>query len=296
MGKRGSSIGRRGQHESTALKKLITELPSSLQNPIIVTIAWPRRMSSRDDEKTPLVPPTGGGPSYQAGVAARASPGSLDSDGSFMATSPGRPKGRVRVGLDAAVLDNQKKWKRLTDIDDDNSTAKSMASEVQLEFMKHRQQLAHEQKRRLGSGVPTYHFDDTAGTITEETEEDPILTAAEYGTALEEDRYLIAAAFINDGIHGRKIGYRLDRDALFLNELFHSESYRVVYMLVVAIMCTLAFAEKPGDENINTYLLVDLLCLFVFGVDLAIRWYMSSVETQHKYISRQPWAFVRMLL
>ncbi|KAG1695011.1 hypothetical protein DVH05_020941 [Phytophthora capsici] len=250
-------------------------------------------MSSLDDEKTPLVGATSASLSYHGGSPSLSASTSLEA----AVASPGRPKARVRVGLDAAVLDNQKKWKRLTDIDDDNSTAKSMASEVQLEFMKHRQQLAHEQKRRLGSGIPTYHFDsEDSGKVEETEEEDPILAAKEYGTALEEDRYLIAAAFIKDGVHGRKIGYRLDRDALFLNELFHSESYRLVYILVVALMCTLAFVENPGDENINTYLLVDLLCLFVFGVDLAIRWYMSSVETQHKYISRQPWAVVRMIL
>ncbi|POM70288.1 Voltage-gated Ion Channel (VIC) Superfamily, partial [Phytophthora palmivora] len=237
-------------------------------------------MSSLDDEKTPLVGSADACPSYESESA--------------VDVSPGRPKARVRVGLDAAVLDNQKKWKRLTDIDDDNSTAKSMASEVQLEFMKHRQQLAHEQKRRLGSGIPTYHFD--AQDEDKEEEQDPIRAAKDYGTGLEEDRYLIAAAFIKDGVHGRKIANRLDRDALFLNQLFHSESYRLAYILVVAVMCTLAFVENPGDEDINTYLLVDLLCLFVFGVDLAIRWYMSSVETQHKYISRQPWAVVRMIL
>ncbi|KAF1777073.1 S-adenosyl-L-methionine-dependent methyltransferase [Phytophthora cactorum] len=252
------------------------------------------RMSSVD-EKTPLV---GASPRYEGDNApvsssAAALAPTLSSDDA-VSTSPGRLKTRVRVGLDAAVLDNQKKWKRLTDIDDDNSTAKSMASEVQLEFMRHRQQLAHEQKRRLGSGIPTYHLD--TNDEEQEAEEDPILAATEYGTALEEDRYLIAAAFIKDGVHGRKIGYRLDRDALLLNNLFHSESYRLVYILVVAIMCALAFVENPGDENINTYLLVDLLCLFVFGVDLAIRWYMSSVETQHKYVTRQPWAVVRMIL
>lgn len=244
------------------------------------------------DEKTPLV-------SASSRVEGENAPPSRSeallepsvSNDDAMATSPGRPKTRIRVGLDAAVLDNQKKWKRLTDIDDDNSTAKSMASEVQLEFMKHRQQLAHEQKRRLGSGIPTYHLDSE-----QKAEEDPIVAATEYGTALEEDRYLIAAAFIKDGVHGRKIAYRLDHDALFLNEVFQSETYRLVYILVVTLMCSLAFVEYPGDENINTFILVDLLCLFVFGVDLAIRWYMSSVETQHQYMTRQPWAFVRMIL
>ncbi|CEG35552.1 two pore calcium channel protein 2 [Plasmopara halstedii] len=237
------------------------------------------------DEKTPLV---GASPSLSSSTAHVEPSSSIDD---AMNISPGRPRTRIRVGLDAAVLDNQKKWKRLTDIDDDNSTAKSMASEVQMEFMKHREKLAHDQKRRLGSGVPMYHIDSE-----QEAEEDPILAATEYGTALEEDRYLIAAAFIKDGIHGRKIGYRLDRDALFLNEVFHSETYRLVYILVVTLMCSLAFVEYPGNENFKTFILVDLFCLFVFGVDLFIRWYMSSIETQHKYVTRQPWAVVRMIL
>ncbi|KAI9915181.1 hypothetical protein PsorP6_007694 [Peronosclerospora sorghi] len=248
-------------------------------------------MSSKDDEKTPLVGASSSSPTYQV-VPSKREDRSLNT---VTSTSPGRPKARVRVGLDAAILDNQKKWKRLTDIDDDNSTAKSMASEVQKEFMKYRQLLAHEHKTRLGSGIPTYHLDSPIN-MEKEAEEHPILEAKEYGTCLEEDRYLIAAAFIKDGVHGRKIGYRLDRDALLLNELFHSESYHFAYILVVAVMCALAFVENPGDQNINTFLLVDLLCLFTFGVDLAIRWYMSSAETQHKYISRQPWAVVRMIL
>ncbi|CAI5734467.1 unnamed protein product [Peronospora destructor] len=250
-------------------------------------------MRSLDDEKTPLVSSNRTPlPVLQAGPR-----NTEDMDVNTANTSLFiRPKGRVRVGLDAAVLDNQKKWKRLTDIDDDNSTAKSMASEVQVEFMKHRQQLVHEHKTRLGSGIPTYHF-DASNELDHKLEEDLRFEAKDYGTCLEKDRYVIAAAFIKDGIHGRKIGYRLDRDALFLNELFHSEPYRLVYILVVAGMCAMAFAENPGDENnIKTYLFVDLICLFLFGLDLAIRWYMSSVETQHKYMSRQPWAVVRMVL
>ncbi|CAI5736663.1 unnamed protein product [Peronospora farinosa] len=213
-------------------------------------------------------------------------------------------KGRgVRVGLDAAVLDNQKKWKRLTDINDDNSTAKNMASEVQSEFLKHRQSLLQKQKTRLGSGIPMYPVDTThEPRDLQRTQinfhDDPILEAKDYGTCLEKDRYVIAAAFLKDGVHGRKIGYRLDRDALFLNELFHSDSYRLVYILVVTLMCAMAFLETPGDENhpFFKYLGVDLVCLFLFGLDLAIRWYMSSSETQCKYISRQPWAVVRMIL
>lgn len=292
--------------------------------------------SARDDERAPLMPSAGAVATYTASAEAPASsspflgPRDSDSDDNAGASALGstpRLMGRVRVGLDSSVLDNQKKWKRLADINDDNSTAKDMASEVQHEFMRHRQQLVQEQKHRLGSGIPTYHLDvqadgnDAAGGVGGSTpgkqhqhhnplhlfrlhesgthddqgsSDEAILGAAEYGSPLEEDKYLIAAAFIRDGVHGRKIGYRLDRTALFLNELFHSESYRVMYILVVAIMSMLAFVETPGTQN--EYLLVDIVCLIIFGVDLFIRWFMSSAETQRKYVSRQPWAVVRTML
>ncbi|GAB9476318.1 Two pore calcium channel protein 2 [Globisporangium polare] len=221
--------------------------------------------------------------------------------------------GKVRVGLDAAVVHNQQKWKRLTDISDDNSTAKDMASEVQNEFMKQRKQ--NREKRRQQQ-VQALEQDDpeqpspaqallsasqgSGGvgrvnslnrSFTSDVSSSPLLPSH---ATIEADKYLIASAFVRDGIHGRKIGYRLDRSALFLNELFHSDSYRSIYMLVAGISCLLAFAEKPG--NLNDYLLVDLVCLFIFAVDIALRWYMSSDETKRKFISRQPWAYVRMLL
>jgi hypothetical protein len=288
--------------------------------------------SARDDERAPLMPAAGHTASAAASspyLSARESESDDAAGGTALGSTP-RVAGRVRVGLDSSVLDNQKKWKRLADIDDDNSTAKDMASEVQHEFMRHRQQLVQEQKHRLGSGIPTYHLDvqedgdaapaNVGGTTPGKqhphsfhnplhlfrvhesgahssghgSSDEAILSAAEYGSSLEEDKYLIAAAFIRDGVHGRKIGYRLDRTALFLNELFHSESYRVMYILVAAIMSLLAFVETPG--NLNEYLTVDIVCLLIFGVDLFIRWFMSSAETQRKYVSRQPWAVVRTIL
>ncbi|CAH0519882.1 unnamed protein product [Peronospora belbahrii] len=269
-------------------------------------------MHLQDNEKTPLV--------NKASTSTTTYHNNVNANPTLLSSSPGRPKGRIRVGLDAAVLDNQKKWKRLSDINDENSTAKSMASEVQSEFMKHRQQLAHDEKTRLGSGIPLYPDDNQVASSTscegfvkipdltkqEQTEKPTIqeqipqmeflLPHKEYKTCLEEDRYVIAAAFIKDGIHGRKIGYRLDRDALFLNEFFHSDSYRFVYMLIVAGMCALAFVENPGETRKKTYVVMDLLCLVVFTLDVTIRWYMSSTETQHQFVSRQPWAVVRMVL
>uniref|UniRef100_K3X7Q9 Ion transport domain-containing protein n=1 Tax=Globisporangium ultimum (strain ATCC 200006 / CBS 805.95 / DAOM BR144) TaxID=431595 RepID=K3X7Q9_GLOUD len=249
-------------------------------------------------------------------------------------STPRAPSSRsgkpMRVGLDAAVVHNQQKWKRLADISDDNSTAKDMASEVQQEFMKQRQQnrekLQQQQKRQQQQQMAQLAMQDLEGDDqtsfgASDAQQPPLSRSrtesnrenlnrsmtSDYGSPLmqeggattgmmtmEADKYLIAAAFVRDGIHGRKIGYRLDRTALFLNELFHSDSYRGIYMLVASISCLLAFAEQPGDQN--AYLFVDLLCLVMFAIDIALRWYMSSEETKRKFISRQPWAYVRMVL
>ncbi|KAJ0406661.1 hypothetical protein P43SY_009772 [Pythium insidiosum] len=218
--------------------------------------------------------------------------------------------GRVRVGLDAAVVDAQKKWKRLTDISDDNSTAKDMAREVQSEFAALRQQRELQDLHRV-------HIPEEADEGVLETDQrelsaaknvsnldalfdrvqSPELTRLDRGPSGSinpMDKYVIAAAFIRDGIHGRKIGYRLDHTALFLHELFHSSSYRVVFTIVVAVSCALAFLERPGEQD--AYLLVDLLCTCLFSIDVYIRWYMSSLETKRKFLSRQPWACVRVVL
>lgn len=298
-------------------------------------------------EKTPLLPAAAPSSSSQASSSyahmsvGSPAPGSSLSSVAFMQTAlstlsstgsnastpralqqqpPPMSKGsnKVRVGLDAAIVHNQQKWKRLADISDDNSTAKDMASEVQNEFMKQRKQNREKrQRQQVQVQLQALEQDDL-----EQQQQQPaqaLLSASQGGgrtrslnrsftsdvssssspmlpmhATMEADKYLIASAFVRDGIHGRKIGYRLDRSALFLNELFHSESYRGIYMLVAGISCLLAFAEKPG--NLNDYLVVDLVCLFMFAVDIALRWYMSSDETKRKFISRQPWAYVRMLL
>lgn len=221
----------------------------------------------------------------------------------------------LRIGLDAAVVHNQQKWKRLADISDDNSTAKDMASEVQLEFMQQRKR-DREQRQQQQRHLQLQHqsaLDDALDLEDPQTPTTPLTTrsSAHHQSAttasetpmpmlglgaatMEADKFLIAAAFVRDGIHGRKIGYRLDRTALFLNDLFHSESYRGIYMLVAAISCLLAFAEEPG--TFNDYVAVDIVCLVMFSIDVALRWYMSSDETKRKFVSRQPWAYVRMLL
>ncbi|TMW57726.1 hypothetical protein Poli38472_014329 [Pythium oligandrum] len=238
-------------------------------------------------EKSPLLPPASAPSGASSLPSYDTSPLRLHSSGS----------GRVRVGLDTAVLNAQKKWKQLAEISDENSTAKDMASEVQSEFAALRQKKRDQDLHRL----------DIAEDEEEEDDEDerplqhlplpspPPLFTADYAAELDEkDKYLIAAAFIRDGIHGRKILYRLDRTALFLHELFHSDVYRLFYTLVVMVSCGLAFIELPGQQN--EYLAVDLVCIFIFGADVYIRWFMSSAETKRKFISRQPWAVVRLIL
>ncbi|GLE00540.1 hypothetical protein PINS_up009297 [Pythium insidiosum] len=253
----------------------------------------PLTMSSIDSDST--------------GRASQASAMAVKSGGSTASRA-----GRVRVGLDAAVVDAQKKWKRLTDISDDNSTAKDMAREVQSEFAALRQQHELQDLHRVHIPEGDEDEDDTHDVDQREMSvaknvsnletlfsrvPNPELRRLDRepsGAINAMDKYVIAAAFIRDGIHGRKIGYRLDHTALFLHELFHSSSYRTVFTIIVAVSCGLAFLERPGEQDV--YLLVDLFCTFLFCIDVYIRWYMSSVETKRKFLSRQPWACVRIVL
>ncbi|TYZ51698.1 hypothetical protein PybrP1_007664 [[Pythium] brassicae (nom. inval.)] len=225
----------------------------------------------------------------------------------------GRGAKPLRVGLDAAAVQNQQKWKRLADISDDNSTAKDMASEVQNEYRRQRRETRQQQQQQQqqqalvldeleraadadGDTAPLAPLRSGAASLQDGSGGGPASPLRGGATTMEADRFLIAAAFVRDGIHGRKIGYRLDRTALLLNDLFHSASYRAVYMLVAGVSCLLAFVEQPGDGSLNDYLVVDVVCVLMFALDVALRWYMSSDETKRRFVSRQPWAYVRLLL
>jgi hypothetical protein len=250
-------------------------------------------VSTPTSERTPLIPP------ISPPLAGSSNPSSSVSSSYTLSSTPrqdgGRGKNKFRVGLDAAVVDNKNKWKRLAEINDDNSTAKNMADEVQHEFAnlrnvqeQHFQQHLQQPETILSPLGSLFSF---KSKNKEYENPFPIgLTAV----ALEVNKYHIAATFIKDGIHGRKIGYRLDRNALFLHEMFHSEWYRILYTFFVVLDCSLAFVEIPGQQN--EYLLIDVICLFVFGLDVCIRWLMSTKETRRRFISRQPWAYVRLLL
>jgi hypothetical protein len=243
-------------------------------------------MSQRasSDEKTPLVP-----------TAASAASGAPSSSSYDARQAPSRA---VRIGLDTAVVKAQQKWKRLAEIDDDNCTAKDMASEMRHEFEALQQQQQH-RRDAVALEIPEGDEDDDEPDYDHDHEglargDSELEQAKSILAESQVDKFLIAATFVRDGIHGRKIGCSLDRTSLYLHELFHAGSYRFMYTVVVLVNCALAFAERPGEQNV--YLLVDLLCLAVFAVDVYIRWYMSSAETQRKYLTRQPWAVARMML
>lgn len=266
--------------------------PGSEQTPLLPTVADPPRSLARVQAALSTL-------SASTTAASTLPPSASTSIGSSRGNRP------LRVGLDAAVVQNQQKWKRLADISDDNSTAKDMASEVQLEFQRHRRETRQQHQQQLLLLEEREHGDTTqpdAGVSLQDSKgaaspsPTPRQHLSEPITTMEADRFLIAAAFVRDGIHGRKIGYRLDRTALLLNDLFHSSSYRAVYMLVAGVSCLLAFVEQPGDGSLNDYLVVDVVCVIMFAVDVALRWYMSSDETKRQFVTRQPWAYVRLLL
>lgn len=211
---------------------------------------------------------------------------------------------RVRIGLDAGVIKAQQKWKRLAEINDDNSTAKDMASEIRSEFaaLQRNHQPPGSTNTDANKTLPIHieegdnEEEENFDADNEEQERVEHLLASEYtsSAAFGVDKFLIAATFVRDGIHGRKIGCRLDRWAIQLNAAFHETWYRWVYTLVVLISCLLAFAERPGEQN--DYLEVDLACMGFFAIDVFIRWTVSSAETKRKYLTRQPWAVARMAL
>ncbi|DAZ98787.1 TPA: hypothetical protein N0F65_004003 [Lagenidium giganteum] len=263
-----------------------------------------------DGEKTPLIPPSGSqlssydhaSPASRTSVPASAVASSSQSSGpssrmsdvsSSVSSTAVASRSMYKVDLDAAVRDNQLKWRHLTEINDDDSTAKSMANEVQHEFAARRQQREaqiQQQQQQLQQDQRPRLSTMQSFTIDGKEYENPL--ASDPAATSDVDNYLLAAAFIRDGIHGRKIGYRLDRTSLFLHQVFHSDSYRWLYTLVVLVNSSLAFVERPGQQN--DYLGVDLGCLVIYGIDVFIRWHMSSDETKRKFRSRQPWAFVRM--
>nr|CCA23954.1 Voltagegated Ion Channel (VIC) Superfamily putative [Albugo laibachii Nc14] len=172
---------------------------------------------------------------------------------------------KFKIQFDAVVLENQKKWRRLHDLNEDSSTAKDMAREVQHEFALLCVKQSHASPR----------------------------------TRTKADRDLIAASFIRDALHARKLGYRLDIPALYMHDLFHSDIYRILYTILGCMSCSLALFEAQNRITGHfdyPFFSIDIICILLFSVDVYIRWYVSSNTTKHRFISRQPWAYVRILM
>lgn len=118
----------------------------------------------------------------------------------------------------------------------------------------------------------------------------------------ENKKIKVAAMFIWDGIHGRKIGYHFTDAALLLRNVYHSTLYRMVYVVAVFLYCFLAFVEMEPDGNSvypmiysiqRKYLFVEIGFLLLFALDVGIQYYICSWQTRRQFLTRQPWASVR---
>lgn len=181
-----------------------------------------------------------------------------------------------RADMEQSVWESHQNWRRLADIDDSNTTAKDMASDTRfdLDILNHR--------------------------VVLPSQDAPVQSNKWLRLALPEqtDTMQVASMFIMDGIHGRKIGYRLDPVSLWLRREYHTGRYRLVYSIAVLTCCGLALVESPGNslDKKRVCIAVEAFLMSLFCMDIWIRWTMSSVETRKKFIARQPWAFVRGII
>lgn len=218
------------------------------------------RSKRQVQESTPLLPP------YHTAIAPSYFPMEHSDPPGTNPNLVSKPSiSQFKIRFDVVVLENQRKWRRLNELNEENSTAKDMAREVQHEF--------------------------TLSCVKQPHSAPPVQSKA--------DKDLIAASFIRDALHARKLGYRLDVPALYMHDLFHSSVYRLVYTIIGCISCSLAFFEKPtraAGYIDYPFFWVDIICVFLFSLDVYIRWFVSSKTTKKRFISRQPWAYVRILM
>ncbi|KDO26873.1 hypothetical protein SPRG_08162 [Saprolegnia parasitica CBS 223.65] len=193
----------------------------------------------------------------------------------------------VKLEISGSVRDNQEKWKNLADVDIGSleqpgvhCTAQDMANDIDKDLADLKahdlfdDRLPHRWSRRgsislSGTGIPSPM--NLPNTV---------------------NKYMVAAAFILDGIHGRKIGYRVDYTSLQLTRMFHADWYRHVFNFISLVCCALAFVENV--QHSTHYLWVELVCLVLFGIDIYIRYAMSSDITKRQFRKREPWATVRL--
>ncbi|KAF0690299.1 Aste57867_18325 [Aphanomyces stellatus] len=193
-------------------------------------------------------------------------------------------KSNVQIEVSTSLKENQSKWKSLMEIDATDNTAQQMADDMDAdiealkffddsEFPRTRADLSRSISLSNVMYSPVNHVDTTV---------------------IDVDKYRVAAAFIEDGIHGRKIGYRIDAHALRLVQWFHSSWYRHLFNLIGLGCCLLAFFED--GQGAMPLWWVELFCILVFSADVWVRYDMSSDVTKHKFRKREPWATLRFYL
>ncbi|OQR99935.1 Voltage-gated Ion Channel (VIC) Superfamily [Achlya hypogyna] len=195
----------------------------------------------------------------------------------------------VKLEISGSVRDNQAKWRNLADVDVESleqpgvsCTAQDMADDIDQDLadLKAHDLLDDRLPRRVLSRRGSFSH---SGTIPS-----PVHLPNTV------NKYMVAAAFILDGIHGRKIGYRVDYYSLQLTRIFHADWYRHVFNAISLVCCALAFVEDVAHSS--QYLWVEVVCLVLFGGDIYIRYAMSSDITKAQFRKREPWATVRFLL
>ncbi|ETV72231.1 hypothetical protein, variant 2 [Aphanomyces astaci] len=193
----------------------------------------------------------------------------------------------VQIEVSKSLKENQDKWKHLMDIDASNNTAQQMADDIDvdieaLKFFDDKEfpRTQHDMSRSLSLSNIMY------SPLSHDTK-----TAS-----VDVNKFMVAAAFIEDGIHGRKIGYRIDAQALRMVRWFHSTWYRYLFNVVGIGCCALAFVEDGQARPLDVWSLVELLCLLGFSMDVYYRYAMSSDKTKAQFRQREPWATLRFVL
>ncbi|OQS07256.1 Voltage-gated Ion Channel (VIC) Superfamily [Thraustotheca clavata] len=188
----------------------------------------------------------------------------------------------VKLEVSSSVRDNQAKWKNLAESDmEKNSTAQDMANDID-------QDLAELKANSLFDDRLPSRMSRVSMSMSRSMADSPIKMPNSV------NKYMVAAAFMLDGIHGRKIGYRIDMVSLRLSAMFHSNWYRHLYNVIALFCCSLAFFERV--QYSTHYLWIEVVCLVMFGVDIYIRYIMSSDITKKQFRKREPWATVRLAM
>ncbi|CAK4576955.1 unnamed protein product [Aphanomyces euteiches] len=189
--------------------------------------------------------------------------------------------GNVQIEVSNSLKENQDKWKSLMQIDETGNTAQEMADDITdaLEALKF-----------FDDGDFPRTRADIARSISLSNVVYSPMNHVVHQT-VDVDKYLVAASFIQDGIHGRKIGYRIDAQALRMVQWFHSLWYRYLFTAISVGCCALAFVEDVHGSN--SYLWLEIIFLTAFSLDVYIRYAMSSDKTKAQFRKREPWATLR---